>query len=85
MYAMQAQEEEGEGEGEGGSRNDREQRVRSSRGSVASVQGWVLRHWKKKCLRAMRATAAGIVSSTLSDVVRSRSYTEVEYMYGYLC
>jgi 2-dehydropantoate 2-reductase len=74
-YAMQAQEEEG-------SRSDWEKRVRIRSGFGRTPAGLDAQALREECLRVMKVTA-GNISSMLSDV-RSGSYTEIEYMNGYL-
>ena len=74
-YAMQAQQEEG-------SWNDREKRVRIRSGFGRVPPGLDAQALEEECLRVMRTTA-GNISSMLSDI-RTGSYTEIEYMNGYL-
>jgi len=74
-YAMQAQEEEG-------SWNDGEKRVRIRSGFGRVPPGLDAQALEEECLRVMRVTA-GNISSMLSDI-RTGSYTEIEYMNGYL-
>ena len=74
-FAMQAQEE-------AGSRDDREKRVRISSGFGRVPPGLDAQALEEECLRVVRVTA-GNISSMLSDV-RTGSYTEIEYMNGYL-
>ncbi|KAH9997720.1 ketopantoate reductase PanE/ApbA C terminal-domain-containing protein [Russula compacta] len=74
-FALQAQEEEG-------SWDDREKQVRIRAGFSRLSPGLAASALEEECLRVIRVTA-GNVSSMLSDV-RSGSYTEVDYMNGYL-
>jgi len=74
-YGMQAQQEEG-------SWSDREKRVRIRSGFGRVPPGLDAQALEEECLRVMRATA-GNISSMLSDI-RTGSYTEIEYMNGYL-
>jgi len=74
-YGMQAQEEEGFW-------NDRERCVRIRSGFSRVPAGLDAQTLEEECPRVMRATA-GNISSMLSDV-RAGSYTEIEYMNGYL-
>lgn len=74
-FALQAQEEEG-------SWDDREKQVRIRAGFSRLSPGLAASALEEECLRVIKVTA-GNVSSMLSDV-RSGSYTEVDYMNGYL-
>jgi len=74
-FAMQAQEEEGFGD-------DREKKVRIRSGLSRASPGLSAEALEGECLRVIEATADNI-SSMLSDV-RVGSYTEIEYMNGYL-
>jgi 2-dehydropantoate 2-reductase len=72
-FAMQAQEEEG---------SDKEKRVKVRMGLSRVSPGLTARALEEECLRVIKVTA-GNISSMLSDV-RSGSYTEIDYMNGYL-
>ncbi|KAI9460524.1 ketopantoate reductase PanE/ApbA C terminal-domain-containing protein [Lactarius psammicola] len=74
-FAMQAQQEEG-------SWSDREKRARIRSGFSRVSPALSARALEEECLRVIGVTA-GNISSMLSDV-RSGSYTEVDYMAGYL-
>ena len=74
-YAMQTQEEEGPW-------NDREKHVRIRSGSGRVPPGLDAQALEEECLRVMRINV-GNISSILSDV-RTGSYTEIEYMNGYM-
>ncbi|KAI9512516.1 ketopantoate reductase PanE/ApbA C terminal-domain-containing protein, partial [Russula earlei] len=74
-FALQAQEDQG-------SWDDQEKRVRIRSGLSRVSPGLDARALEEECLRVIKVTA-GNISSMLSDV-RSGSYTEVEYMNGYL-
>lgn len=74
-FAMQAQEEEG-------SWDDRERRVRILSGFDRVSPGLDAQALEEECVRVIKATA-GNISSMLSDI-RLGSYTEVDYMNGYL-
>ncbi|KAI0257200.1 ketopantoate reductase PanE/ApbA C terminal-domain-containing protein [Lactifluus subvellereus] len=74
-FAMQAQEEQG-------SWDDQEKQVRARTGFSRVSPALSARALEEECLRVIKVTA-GNTSSMLSDV-RAGSYTEVEYMNGYL-
>ncbi len=74
-FAMQAQQEEG-------SWSDQKKRARIRSGFSRVSPALSARALEEECLRVIRATA-GNISSMLSDV-RKGSYTEVNYMAGYL-
>lgn len=74
-FAMQAQQEEG-------SWNDREKEVRIRSGFGRVSPGLSAQALEEECLRVINLTAANI-SSMLSDV-RTGSYTEIDFMNGYL-
>ncbi|KAI9444863.1 ketopantoate reductase PanE/ApbA C terminal-domain-containing protein [Lactarius indigo] len=74
-FAMQAQQE-------GGSWNDRENRARIRSGFSRVSPALSAHALEEECLRVIRINA-GNTSSMLSDV-RSGSYTEIDYMAGYL-
>lgn len=74
-FAMQAQQEEG-------SWNDREKRARIRSGFSRVAPALTARALEEECLRVVKINA-GNTSSMLSDV-RSGSYTEIDYMAGYL-
>jgi len=74
-FAMQAQEEQG-------SRDDREKHVRIRSGFGRVSPGLDAQALEEECVRVIKVTA-GNISSMLSDM-RSGSYTEIEYMNGYL-
>jgi 2-dehydropantoate 2-reductase len=71
-FAMQAQEEG----------SDKEKRVKVQKGLSRVSPGLTARALEEECLRVIKVTA-GNVSSMLSDV-RSGSYTEIDFMNGYL-
>ncbi len=71
-FAMQAQEEGSE----------KERRVKVQTGLSRVPPGLTAQALEEECLRVIKVTA-GNVSSMLSDV-RSGSYTEINYMNGYL-
>jgi 2-dehydropantoate 2-reductase len=73
-FAMQAQEE--------GSDTDKEKRVKVRMGLSRVSPGLTARALEEECVRVIKVTA-GNISSMLSDV-RSGSYTEIDYMNGYL-
>ena len=74
-FAMQAQQEEG-------SWNDREKRSRTRSGFSRVSPALAPRALEEECLRVIRVTS-GNISSMLSDV-RLGSYTEIDYIAGYL-
>jgi len=74
-FAMQAQEEDG-------FHDDREKQVRINSGLSRASPGLTAQALEGECLRVIKATADN-VSSMLSDV-RVGSYTEIDYMNGYL-
>ncbi|KAF8274153.1 ketopantoate reductase PanE/ApbA C terminal-domain-containing protein [Lactarius quietus] len=74
-FAMQSQQEEG-------SWNDQEMRARARKGFSRVSPALSAPALEEECLRVMEVTA-GNISSMLSDV-QSGSYTEVDYMLGYL-
>jgi 2-dehydropantoate 2-reductase len=74
-FAMQAQEDEG-------SLDDREKQVRIRSGFSRVPPGLAAQALEEECLRVIKATA-GNTSSMLSDV-RAGSYTEIDFMNGYL-
>lgn len=74
-FAMQSQQEEG-------TWSDREKRARTRSGFSRVCPALSAPALEEECLRVIRATA-GNISSMLSDI-QSGSYTEVEYMSGYL-
>jgi 2-dehydropantoate 2-reductase len=74
-FAMQAQEEDG-------FCGDHEKRVRIRSGLSRVSPGLTARALEEECLRVIEITS-GNVSSMLLDV-RSGSYTEIDYMNGYL-
>jgi 2-dehydropantoate 2-reductase len=71
-FAMQAQEE--------GSDKEKQEKVRMGLSRVSP--GLTARALEEECLRVIKVTA-GNISSMLSDV-QSGSYTEIDYMNGYL-
>ena len=71
-FSMQAQEE--------GSRKDRRVKVRMGLSRISP--GLTAEALEEECLRVIKVTA-GNISSMLSDV-QSGSYTEIDYMNGYL-
>jgi len=74
-FAMQAQQEEG-------SWDDREKEVRIRSGFGRVSPGLSAQALEEECLRVINLTA-GNISSMLSDV-RAGSYTEIDFMNGYL-
>ena len=74
-FAMQSQQEEG-------AWHDREKRARIRSGFSRVSPALSAPALEEECLRVIRVTA-GNISSMLSDV-QSGSYTEVDYMLGYL-
>jgi 2-dehydropantoate 2-reductase len=71
-FGMQAQEEG----------SDKEKRVKVRMGLSRVSPGLTARALEEECVRVIKVTA-GNISSMLSDV-RSGSYTEIDYMNGYL-
>ncbi len=71
-FAMQAQEEG----------SDKEKQAKVQTGLSRVHPGLTARALEEECLRVIKVTA-GNMSSMLSDV-RSGSYTEIDYMNGYL-
>lgn len=71
-FSMQAQEEG----------SDKEKRVKARMGLSRVSPGLTARALEEECLRVIKLTA-GNVSSMLSDI-RSGSYTEIDFMNGYL-
>lgn len=74
-FAMQAQEEQG-------SWSDREKHVRISSGFGRVSPGLDAQALEEECMRVIKVTAANV--SSMSSDVRLGSYTEIEYMNGYL-
>lgn len=74
-FAMQSQQEEG-------TWSDQEKRARTRSGFSRVCPALSAPALEEECLRVIRATA-GNISSMLSDI-QSGSYTEVDYMAGYL-
>jgi 2-dehydropantoate 2-reductase len=74
-FAMQAQEEEGLWD-------DQEKQIRIRSGLSRVAPGLAAQALEEECLRVIRVTA-GNISSMLSDV-QVGSYTEIDFMNGYL-